>query len=277
METNCRSDEKHCNDMKKKETMIKKVNEIKKTKWQSNDKNKEGNEFDWLSKVTIEDLKSLCNQLSIFNTRVQTIKGVSQLRYDLPNKLQLKLEVEAEELGSLYRELHDAIKNLELMHNQRTALLKEKLCTETQLDKLKADTESELEVIVSVYDSPMLDTWQAVKSGNNVMAVENFLQDVKGKLQAMKNLQILGTQKLADLKKEEMKKEQNNFKKEKNINLNSNQSGASLSECNTNNSQTSLRDSEFLDEDSLQSTLYNLVSDHVLALPSWVQGVVEVD
>lgn len=279
MEPNCSLDEKHCNDLKKKETINKKVNEIKKTKRQSNDKIKEDNEFEWLSKVTIDDLKRVCNQLSIFNGRVQTIKGVIQLRYDLPNKLQQKLEVEAEELGSLYREMHDAVKNVQLVHNQRTAVLKEKRSLETQLDKLDTDAESELELIVSVYDNAMLERWQAVKSGNNALDVENFLLDVKGKLQAMKNLKILGNQKLADLKKEEIKKKQNDFKKVKNTNKDvaSNQNTASLSERNINVSQTSFPDTEFIGEGSVQNILYNLVSDHILALPSWNQDNIDVD
>lgn len=41
----------------------------------------------------------------------------------------------------------------------------------------------EMEVIVSVYDSNMMERWETVKKTNSTQEVENFLHDVKVQLQ----------------------------------------------------------------------------------------------
>ncbi|KAG8292382.1 hypothetical protein J6590_041489 [Homalodisca vitripennis] len=181
---------------------------------QNYEKTNETKKLEMHKMITREDLQELCDQLSSFNKRIQNAQEMIQLRYDLPNEMRDKLETEAGELDCLYKEIHGAANNLETIRCQREAVAKEKLCMESQLARLKNDVINELEVIVSVYDTPMLERWTEIKAQNSVAATEIFLHDVKGKLQAMKNLQTLASQKLLDLQKES-RKEEKSTKKEK--------------------------------------------------------------
>lgn len=160
----------------------------------------------------IECLKELTNLVSMFNTEVKGLKAFIELCYHLPYELQEKFETEAEEVGNLYRELQAAVRNSQIIISQREAMAKEKLSTDGQLLKLKSDVINELEMIVSVYDPMMMTRWEAVKCCDDSVDIENLLIDVKGKFEAMKNLQALCSQKLLEL---DEKKEQNNSETDK--------------------------------------------------------------
>ncbi|XP_054270096.1 uncharacterized protein LOC128991317 isoform X2 [Macrosteles quadrilineatus] len=160
-----------------------------------------------LRNVTVKDLEKVCEHIASLNERIMNAREITYLRYELPVEMKNQLEMEAQELESLYAEMRDATRNLEIVQAQRAALGTERKWMETQIIKLKSEAVAEMEMIVSVYDNAMMDRWEDIKQSDSVQALENFLHDVKGKMEAMKNLQILGTNKLAELREKEGKKE----------------------------------------------------------------------
>uniref|UniRef100_A0A1B6G0I9 Uncharacterized protein n=1 Tax=Cuerna arida TaxID=1464854 RepID=A0A1B6G0I9_9HEMI len=281
LDINSKEDINQSNYLKKKKCHEEsKMRKEKLSSKQNYEKTNEIKKLEMYKMITRGDLQELCDQLSSFNQRIQDAQEIIQLRFDLPNEMRDKLETEAGELDCLYKEIESAANNLETIRYQREAVGKEKLCMESQLSRLKNDAINELEVIVSVYDTPMLERWTEIKAQNSVAATEIFLHDVKGKLQAMKNLQTLASQKLLDLQKES-RKEEKTTKKEKRKRTRE-ERGARDPDV-TNSSHTSLAflmdsDSEDLvDDPCVHSVLYSLVCDQVLNLPAWTQNHLDID
>lgn len=273
-----------------------KLNKRRKIKHQFYNKNKADDEISQLQDCNLKTQKvqektrmtheKICEELAAFNRKIHNSRALMQLRCHIPEKLQTRLDAEAGELESLYAELLAALQNIATIRSQRAAVEKEKNCLQAQLTSLKGEALKELEVIVSVYDAPMMDRWLHLKDTNSVSDLDNFLYDVKGKLEAMKNLEVLAGQRISQL--QEVNKEDNvkkgkekKNKEEKRVRWTCDTTSDYNLANSSQDSQTFFTDTESedtLDGSVLQGALYSLISDQdSLNTDAWADDPLDVD
>ncbi|KAF6204243.1 hypothetical protein GE061_002583 [Apolygus lucorum] len=131
---------------------------------------------------------------------VKNLQGPRSL-YKLNNKAENDVEVDLQELDFLVTEMKAVLRNIARLRSNKVDVHKELNFMKGALEKKTKEEIQEMETVIAIYDKELLKKWHVAKKTSSSHSLENFINNLAGKKQAIENVYKMALDRLATLKK----------------------------------------------------------------------------
>uniref|UniRef100_A0A0A9ZD02 Chromosome partition protein Smc n=1 Tax=Lygus hesperus TaxID=30085 RepID=A0A0A9ZD02_LYGHE len=131
---------------------------------------------------------------------IQNLQGPRNL-YRMNNKAENDVAVDLQELDFLVTEMKTVNRNIGRLRSNKVDVHKELNFMKGALEKKTKEEIQEMETVIAIYDKELLKKWHVAKKTSSPHSLENFINNLAGKKQAIENVHKMALDRLATLKK----------------------------------------------------------------------------